>query len=278
MRWFLDTHLHLYPGQETGLALEFLCRHAAAADPSARVGAILLDRADTRAYDRLSEGSDTPGQRADARCVALAGGAALEFRLRDGRSGVLFPGAQIATRERLEVLALCTRARVPDGLPLDETLARVQAAGGLPALPWALGKWTGRRGAQVARHAREASPGALLFGDSALRPRGWPEPAPLRLARTRGLPMIAGSDVLPWGGEETRAGQYATLLAAGPAEAGDADGMRRALATSAGMTTVGARLGIWAVWRRWRRLMFSRSPAAFPGRPPAGGVPTASHT
>jgi hypothetical protein len=48
----------------------------------------------------------------------------------------------------------------------------------------------------------------LLIGDSALRPAWMPAAPLLRRALASGLPVVAGSDPLPFRGEERRLGTY----------------------------------------------------------------------
>jgi hypothetical protein len=52
------------------------------------------------------------------------------------------------------------------------------------------------------------SPKDLLIGDSSLRPAGWPEPGLMRAARRAGFRIVAGSDPLPFAGEERMLGRY----------------------------------------------------------------------
>jgi len=126
---------------------------------------------------------------------------------------VLIAGRQIATREGLEVLALCTAEEVPDGLSLGETLDRVRAAGALPVLPWGFGKWWLSRGERVARQIRELPADAELYlGDNAGRPAGALPSRLLRAAEERGIPVLPGSDPLPLETHADRAGSYGFLL------------------------------------------------------------------
>lgn len=60
----------------------------------------------------------------------------LSARRQDGQTMILVAGRQLTTREGLEVLAIGTRTPLADGLPLDETLARIRAADAVPVLPW----------------------------------------------------------------------------------------------------------------------------------------------
>jgi hypothetical protein len=127
-----------------------------------------------------------------------------------GRIGELFmfAGRQIATLERLEVLALCSNESFTDGLTFEESLAQVRASGALPVLPWSPGKWIGKRGRIIETALADAKPGELLLADSSLRPRGFPEPAAFRHARSRGFGIIAGTDPLPYSGQESEVGTF----------------------------------------------------------------------
>jgi hypothetical protein len=125
----------------------------------------------------------------------------------------LIAGRQVATREGLEVLALCTAEEIPDGLSLSDTLDRVRAAGALPVLPWGFGKWWLSRGKRVAREL-PASPEntELYLGDNAGRPAAAFPSRLLRAAEERGIPVLPGSDPLPLETHADRAGSYGFLL------------------------------------------------------------------
>jgi len=101
---------------------------------------------------------------------------------------------------------------VPDGLPAAEVIRRVLAAGGIPVLAWAPGKWWFQRGRVVAELLRCFPPEQVLLGDTSLRPLGWGEPCRMRAARRQGYGMVAGSDPLPFVGDDRHMGTYGTLL------------------------------------------------------------------
>ncbi len=208
---FLDAHLHLYPAYNRDQLLDALAARAQHLTPraSATVGFLML-REGQGSLGRLIAATTRPHQQwrrvrepAPGTCV-----------MSDGAREILLVAArQVAARERVELLGLFSEADVPDGLPLAETALRLRAAGALPALAWGLGKWLLGR----ARTVRElidaaADPGSLLIGDSALRPTFWGEPRLMRLARGKGLRVLHGSDPLPRPGEESGAGQYASLV------------------------------------------------------------------
>ena len=117
-------------------------------------------------------------------------------------------GRQIRTADGLEVLAVCTDEELPDGRCTRETLDLVHATRGIPVIPWGFGKWVGRRGRIVSELFDDRSHEVLLAGDNGGRAEGSPEPRQFRRARLVGMPILAGSDPLPFPGEERRAGGY----------------------------------------------------------------------
>ncbi len=116
-------------------------------------------------------------------------------------------GRQIATAERLEVLALGTRAMLTDGEPLATVLGWCKRQGAFPVLPWGVGKWLGHRGAVVARALATCNPRNFALGDNGGRPAFWGVPA-FRFAREKGVKIVPGSDPLPLTGQAGRIGRF----------------------------------------------------------------------
>lgn len=211
-----DTHVHLYPSYDLGLAVDaafenlhrltkLVCPEGAA-DGAVKV-ICLTERSDCHFFKGLRDGSvSLPGNKY---VVHNHGDQVLMVSSERGDDLLLVvAGRQIVTRERLEILALTVDADIPDGLPAADVLQRIRSVGGLPVITWAAGKWLFRRGALVRRLITAASKGDMLIGDSSLRPAGWKEPGLIGLARNRGIRVVAGSDPLPFSGEETRIGTY----------------------------------------------------------------------
>ena len=120
-------------------------------------------------------------------------------------------GRQIACAERVEILALGTRATFRDGLPASDAVAAALDAGALPVLAWGVGKWLGARARLVESLLRRWPAEDLALGDTSLRPVFWPTPGPMAQAPTLGRRVLHGSDPLPPAFEESRAGQYGDL-------------------------------------------------------------------
>ncbi len=252
-----DAHVHLHPCHPPADALRELAAHLAllaraAGAPHATCLALLAERAGVHICAAACRGEldvapFTLHPASDCRAV--------EMRSQEGHSVLwLIPGRQVVTRERLEVLAATVDAKIPDGLPIDDTLSAVRDAGGLPGLPWGVGKWLGERGRIVRRLLDSNVPGRLWLCDSALRPYGWPMPSLLRLARRRGLTVLAGTDVQPRPGDQRFGGRYAAVYAGAFEPAAPLVAVRRMLTTKldGNLRLLGTRAWPWTFLRRWR--------------------------
>jgi len=127
---------------------------------------------------------------------------------RGERAFVVLAGRQVAAREDLEVLALGTTARHPDGQPIREVLAWARAQDALPVVPWGPGKWLGARAALLRALVEEARGQELYLGDESSRPISWSPPRPFAWAEAHGVRNLPGTDPLPFPRERTRAGGY----------------------------------------------------------------------
>ena len=187
-----------------------------------------------------------------------------------GASLLLVAGRQIRTAPGLEVLAPCTRQRFPDGEGFHETLAQVRAAGGPPVIPWGFGKWWGARGWMVRTAMEAAEPGSLLLGDNGGRPRRAGVPTLVRVARRRGIPVLAGTDPLPFPSEVRRVGGYGSVLTCPDLDpAHPAEAIRRALADAPPvLPTFGRRAGLPRfLWTQARMRAPARDDRARAGEP-----------
>jgi len=107
--------------------------------------------------------------------------------------------------ERLEVLALNSRLLVDDRTrSLADLIQMIRDTGGIPVLPWGVGKWTGARARVI--EAILARDGRIVVADNGNRWRGSAPPFLIRSAATAGNPVMAGSDALPLSSQAKRAG------------------------------------------------------------------------
>lgn len=208
MELVADTHVHIYPVHDAaGLIRACADRlRGQAQSPDAVCALFLTEGQGFHFFDRLRDGSHglpdafrvDPADEPEA--VRVTGD--------DGNRVWIFSGRQIVTAERLEVLALTSFDGIPDGAPTGRTVEGVHESGAIPVLSWAPGKWFFQRGDVVRDVIEGHAPGRLLIGDTALRPTIWPEPSLMKVARRKGIAVLAGSDPLPFAGDETQAGGY----------------------------------------------------------------------
>ena len=123
----------------------------------------------------------------------------------------LAAGRQIVTAEGLEVLALCTIQQFADGQALATTVDKTRQAEGLPVIPWGAGKWLGKRG-KILESFLTDYPGEILLGDNGGRPAFWPFPSRFRHFGKRQLPVLPGSDPLPFPKEAKQVGRFGCIL------------------------------------------------------------------
>lgn len=233
----VDAHVHLYGCFERDRFFDaahanFAQAARSAGDRGAFSGALLFSEgAGEQAFARLAEAAGAP-RNGRWRVVRTEEPESLLLRADDGRRLWVAAGRQIVTVEGLEVLALLTPAAFPDGEPLDDTLARVQAADAVPVLPWGFGKWLGRRGRRLRALLARTQPRDLFLGDNAGRPFFWPRPAPFRAFEAAGGHVLPGSDPLPFPSEADRPGRFGFRMQAVPSETRPAESLRRALRSS----------------------------------------------
>lgn len=219
-----DTHIHLYPQHDTAALIRGAVQRLrrAARDPEATCALFLTEGKGFRAYEQLKSGGLSLPEGLSLMPTPESAGAYLHH---DGQRTLLVAGRQIVTAERVEILALGLERELADGQPAAEVIAAVDAAGAVPVLAWAPGKWMFSRAEVVDRLLRHAGD-ILRLGDSSLRCKGWPLPKPMASSR---LPVLAGSDPLPFPGDERAAGSYGIRISLNFDESAPVSSVRRAL-------------------------------------------------
>lgn len=160
---------------------------------------------------------------------------------RGGTRLFLVAGRQLATRERLEVLAIGTKAPLRDGESLEATLRAVRESGAAAVLPWGVGKWLGPRGTLVGRVLDDPEWRHVFVGDNGNRLEACPEPKHLAAARRAGRRVLPGSDPLPLRGEEARVGSYGFAVDAALDPLRPAAALLALLASGTAFTPFGSR-------------------------------------
>jgi len=129
---------------------------------------------------------------------------------------ILIAGRQIISKENLELLSLLSTAKIEDHtLSLAELAATVAENGGLPVLPWGVGKWWGARGKVIGNLLNSSRDFPLFVGDNGNRPSFWPMPALLRHSQNMHIPLLSGSDPLPLSSHLNRPGSSGIIIPEG---------------------------------------------------------------
>ncbi len=121
-------------------------------------------------------------------------------------------GRQIITREKIEVLALFCNKNINQGIDLAETVKSVEKSGGIPVLPWGVGKWIGKRGKIIKQYIADYSGNNLFLGDNGGRPQFWSAPHLFDDAIKKGIHVLPGTDPLPIPSEANRIGSFGFYL------------------------------------------------------------------
>lgn len=241
-----DTHVHIYPFYDLKLAfdsaitnLNKLIAKKNLPLSEAFKALLLTERGDCNFYQQLKQKKiQLPTEYS---CDYDQISELILVTRRDGEKIAIFPGQQIATKERLEVLALLTPQQFLDGLTLEDTIKNVKAAHGLAVLNWGLGKWLPPRANAIYKAATNGNNHPLCLGDSALRPWFWHEPLFSKLNRLYALPILAGTDPLYFKGEEQLIGSYGVISNTSINLANISSSIKEILANSKSFSIVGKR-------------------------------------
>lgn len=120
----------------------------------------------------------------------------------------LMRGRQIVTKENLEVLLVASGQEIEDGLPITTVIDRILDNNDMAVLAWGFGKWLFARGKVIAQVIRKYDSPGLFIGDNSGRPTFLPVPGQFKEAKARGIPIINGSDPLPFSDEINKVGTY----------------------------------------------------------------------
>jgi hypothetical protein len=211
----VDAHVHLHRRFDLAELLDAAARNFAAARGPGEVGTALLMFAEITGRPEISRLRRATGGAGAWRIEQTDEAVAFVARRDDVELGLIV-GRQLVTAERLEVLSLAAEEPIPDGLPVRETLDAVGQAGGIPVLPWGVGKWSFARGRIVDALIAERGARDLFVGDNGGRLELLPRPARLARAEQLGMRVLSGTDPLPLAAECRRIGSFGLRLAAQP--------------------------------------------------------------
>jgi hypothetical protein len=213
--WLVDAHVHMHPWFRVDRSFAAAAEHFRRWASHLHLGtattgcALLAEKEGEALFQRLQD----HGPGAGAWSVRPTGEDVSLLACHEGEPQfVLVAGRQVVTGDRLEVLTFGTAEPPTYGDTLERAVQHAAAEGGLAIIPWGFGKWWFGRGERLRRLVREARPGTFYLGDNGGRPRGFPDPPLLHIARQRGIWNLPGSDPLPLPGEDARVGSYGYVI------------------------------------------------------------------
>lgn len=214
-----DTHCHIYPNYELKFAFASAIKNFRAHSAILSKDSYNFSASDSELVICLTEkaGCNFFKQLAN-REIEIDGfqvnntAENTSLAITDGTSSIyLLAGRQLATKERLEVLGLGVDFIAEDGLDLTSAVSTVKSNGAVPVIPWALGKWLGKR-STILSEFLSANPGQVYISDSALRPVGWTNAGVKQMVSIAACKLLVGTDPLPIKGEEARIASYCSVL------------------------------------------------------------------
>ena len=232
--FLIDGHVHYYPNFDRDLFFDSALANfrsaagAHATNPEYAGWLLLAESAGMHCFRRFR---DTAGQTAGGvwTIQATGEGESLVARRGTGAGLLLVAGRQVITAEGLEVLALCCDATLDDGRPLRTVVEAARGLDAIVVLPWAFGKWWFRRGDLIDEFVKSAEPTHVFLGDNGGRTRLGPRPRPFRVAESRGIRVLPGSDPFPLRCDAGRTGSYGFVIDGTIERSRPAAGLKRLL-------------------------------------------------
>lgn len=226
---FIDGHVHIHSGfnRERFFSAAFENFSKVTAEKTekkisgnANYILVLTEGSDTDVFSCLREdalasekGIRLLSDSSDSLCFYKTGESNSLVVCKGAQQIVLVAGSQLVSAENVEVLSLFTQVTLQDkSLSLTDVVQEVVDKGGIPVIPWGVGKWFGARGKLVHQLLSAKREGVLFFGDNGNRPSFWPQPTLLRRACELHFPLLSGSDPLPLASHCERPGSFGSWL------------------------------------------------------------------
>ncbi len=140
----------------------------------------------------------------------------LKLATPSGETLFLVQGRQLNSSEGLEVLSLVSDKEVRENLPLDVIVKEIIHKQGIPVIPWAFGKWFGKRGDVLKSFISRGSKRPFFLGDNGGRPSLYFPGILSQHKKNKCFKMVSGSDPLPLKNEEHRVGSFGVYVETRP--------------------------------------------------------------
>ena len=125
---------------------------------------------------------------------------------------ILIAGRQIIAKDGIEVLAVGITKDCSSGKSLDITIDEINSKGGIPILPWGVGKWLGKSKKVIKKFIENNKNKNFFLGDNSSRPKLWLEPDIFELGRKSNHFVLPGTDSLAIQSEVNKTGTYGFIL------------------------------------------------------------------
>lgn len=213
----VDTHAHYYPCYDAEEFLSSIHRNLMATAekkaPNEAICAVacLLETESNSCFSDLASGRLGSTMELTWRVQTDdANPAVLHLSRGEKENLAIIGGRQLITSEKLELILIGCLDPIANGQAMEDLLIAHRHRYGL-ILPWGFGKWLGRRGETVTRLLDQQDL-AFSLGDNAGRPALWAKVPQFKLAQSRGVPVVPGSDPLPLASEQAVAGSSSISL------------------------------------------------------------------
>jgi hypothetical protein len=213
----IDAHVHIYACFDLNTFVESAFRNfekAAGAQQADQFSAVITiaDWSGASWFEKLAELGREQQKKdlntARFRIQATGEDESLRISNKQGQEILIVAGRKIITSEDMEVLALCSKATIADGRPLEKTVRTIAGLGAVPVIPWAVGKWLGQRGTVLDDLMNLEDRPFFYLCDNGNRPFFWGKPRHFAAAQKKSIPIISGSDPLHFPAEAHRAGAF----------------------------------------------------------------------
>jgi hypothetical protein len=209
-----DHHLHYYDVFDLDALLDAasaqLRQHSQGIVPAGEpltLAVCLLESQGSQRFEALSNGG-LSGEQWELKEIIVPG--RLLIMQKGGHELHIISGVQLNSSEGIEVLAFGDTT-VDSGskslFELVETLVGNHAI----LLPWAVGKWLGKRG-NLLNDVLDQFGDQLMLGDNSGRPALWNKIEQFERAKQANIPLLPGSDPLPVAGAEPLAGSNGVIV------------------------------------------------------------------
>jgi hypothetical protein len=217
----IDSHFHIYkqfrPDNLLDIAYKQLMNHAREVNTDREILPVLFlaDNINSTGYEFFNKNAVITHQESMTAWVKDTehqDNNSILLRKNSSEKILLVRGYQLITDENLEVLIIGRKVSASFNHQPINDIIKAHKDDCLVILPWAVGKWLGKRGQIINKMIELYGNCDFCLGDNGGRPGVWQQINQFDLAEKKGFSILRGSDPLPLRGEEKKAGSYGFSL------------------------------------------------------------------